>query len=161
MTNPITHLQEAQNLTADAEVELFTVSLVTVPVVLRFKNNETVTWQGNVYEGMGCQLMGDKRSAGEEEGRPVLRMMNPEGVFNSFALAGMLDQAIVTKKTILRTHIDGNVNIYAQRMWYIERVKELVSGQVIGVELRSMTDLPNVQIPVRMYLPPEFPLVSL
>lgn len=161
MSYPIEHLQEAQKLTADAEVDLFTITLVSAPLVFRFKNNDTVTWQGYVYEGMGCSMPGDRRSADEEEGRPTLRVMNPAGIFNKPAMDGMLDRAIITRKTVLREHLDANVNIFIQRMWYVERVKELISGQVLGLELRSMTDLPNFQLPVRQFIPPEFPTVSL
>lgn len=161
MTTPQSHLQEAQKLTADAEVDLFTLSLVDQLTVFRFKNDETATWQGHVYDGIGCSMSGDKRSSSEEEGRPTLRAMNPAGMFQKIALDGLLDRAILVRKTVLRTHLDANLNIYRQRMWYVERVKELIAGEVIGLELRSMTDLPNFQLPARLYMPPEFPTVSL
>jgi phage-related protein len=161
MSIPESHLEEGLKLTADAEVDLFTLSLVSAPLVFRFKNNNTATWRGDTYEGMACSMSGDRRSADEEEGRPVIRVVNPEGVFNKPAIDGMLDRAILTRKTVLLQHLDGNVNISRQRMWYVERVKELVSGQMLGLELRSMTDLPGFQLPVRMFMPPEFPTVSL
>ena len=160
-TFPVSHLREAQKLTADVTVDLFQISLVTAPLVFRFKNNDTKTWQGVVYEGIACQMPGDRRSSDDEEGRPTLRVMNPAGIFNKPAIDGMLDRAIVTRKTVLREHLDGDVNIFVQRMWYVERVKELISGQVLGLELRAMTDLPNFQLPVRQFIPPDFPTVSL
>ncbi|WP_375263922.1 hypothetical protein [Palleronia sp.] len=161
MSIPEQHLDEGLKLTADAEVELFTIKLVSSPVIFHFKNNNTVTWQGTVYEGLPCSMSGDMRSASEEEGRPSLRVVNPEGIFNKPAIDGMLDRAIVTRKTVLFQHIESNTNVFRQRMWYVERVKELVSGQMLGLELRSMTDLPGFQIPVRIFMPPEFPTVSL
>lgn len=161
MSYPVEHLQDAMKLTADAEVHLYTMTLVTSPVIFRFKNNDTVTWQGDVYEGMAISMPGDKRSSDEEESRPTLRVINPDGIFNKPAMDGDLDRAIITRKTVLREHIEQDINIYTQRMWYVDHVKELISGQTIGLELRVMTDLPNVQLPYRQYIPPEFPTVSL
>lgn len=158
---PPTHLTEAQKLTADAIVDLFTITLVSGGIIYRFKDGETTTWQGNLYEGLPNQMPGDKRSSGNEEGRPILRVVNPEGVFNEVALTGQLDRATVVRKSVLRDHMLANVNIFQQRMWYVERVKELIPGKMLGLELRAMTDLPNIQVPVRMYIPPEFPTVSL
>jgi phage-related protein len=161
MTIPESHLAEGQKLTADAEVDLFQLTLVSSPTIFRFKNDNTVVWQGLTWEGMGCSITGDKRSANEEEGRPTLRVINPEGLFNKPAMDGLLDRAILIRKRVLGAHITANTNIFQQRMWYVERVKELISGQMLGLELRAMTDLPNVQIPYRVFMPPEFPTVSL
>ncbi|WP_454287265.1 hypothetical protein [Rhizobium arsenicireducens] len=161
MTAPVSHLQEAQKLTADALVDLFTVSLKNLPVVFRFKHDDTKIWQGNTYEGMACRLTGDNRSADGEESRPSLQVMNPLGIFNAAAVAGQLDMAVVTRRRVLREHLDANVNIYDQRMWYIGRIRELITGQSISFELRNMTEGANFQIPSRMFIPPDFPLVSL
>jgi len=159
---PLTHIQESQKLTAaDAQVDLYQITLKNKPVTFRFKNNDTVLWRGNEYEGLACQLTGDTRLADGEESRSSLRIMNPFGVFNMPARAGDLDLAIVTRKRVLRQHIDSNANIFEQRMWYVGRVVDLVAGQSISLELRNMTEGPGFQIPVRMYIPPEFPMVSL
>jgi phage-related protein len=121
----------------------------------------TVSWQGNTYEGMACQISGDRRSADIEESRATLQIMNPVGVFNLPAMNGDLDLAVLTRKRILREHLEDDINIFQQRMWYVGQVKELISGQSITLELRNMSEGPNFQIPVRMYTPPEFPLVTL
>lgn len=161
MTTPISHVRESEKLTADALVDLYQLTLKNAPVVFRFKNNNTVTWRGNTYEGMACELVGDTRSADGEETRPVLRIMNPLGVFNMPAMAGDLDLAVLTRRRLLRDHMENNADIYEQRMWYVGQVRELISGQSVTLELRNMTEGANFQIPVRMYIPPEFPLVSL
>jgi len=161
MTTPITHLQEAQKLTADALVDLYQINLKFKPVTYLFKDGDTVTWQGKEYEGTAARLTGDQRAADGEESRPSLQVLNPLGVFNKIAMDGDLDLAIITRKRLLRQHVDANVNIFEQRMWYVGRVRELVGGQTITLELRNMTEGPNFEIPVRMYMPPEFPLVSL
>lgn len=162
MTSPYTHIVESQKLTdADAPIDLFTITLKNLPVTFRFKNNNTVIWRGNEYEGMACNLTGDTRTADGEETRANLRILNPFGIFNHPAQQGDLDLAVVTRKRVLQQHIDSNADIYEQRMWYVGRVAELISGQSISLELRNMTEGPGYQIPVRMYIPPEFPLVSL
>jgi Phage-related protein len=158
---PQQHLVEAQKLTADALVDLYELSLKHEPVVFRFRDGPTVQWQGKVYEGMACTMSGDMRSSEGEESRPVLRVMNPFGIFNQAALNSDLDLAIVTRKRLLRRHLEENVNIFEQRKWYVGRVRELISGQVISLELRSMTEGANFQIPVRMFIPPDFPFVTL
>jgi phage-related protein len=160
-TAPVSHLQEAQKLTADALVDLYTVSLKNLSVVFRFKNDDTRTWLGQTYEGMACRMSGDDRSADGEESRPLLQIMNPFGIFNSAARKGQLDLATVTRKRVLFQHLEGNVNIAETRMWYVGRIRELISGQSISLELRNMTEGANFQIPCRQYIPPEFPMVSL
>lgn len=161
MSVPVTHIDESQKLTADALVDLYQITLKNQPVTFRFKNDNSVTWRGNLYEGMACSVTGDARTADGEENRASLRIMNPLGIFNMPAMAGDLDLAVVTRKRILRQHLETNTNIFQQRMWYVGQVRELISGQSITLELRNMTEGANFQIPVRMYIPPEFPMVSL
>lgn len=162
MTEPVSHLQEAQKLTADALVDLFQVSLKGKTTVFRFRDGPSVEWQNYNYEGLSCSLTGDSRSADGEEARPSLRVMNPLGIFNEAAMNGDLDLATVTRRRLLRQHLEGNVAISTSRMWYVGRVRELISGQLITLELRSMTEGANFQIPVRQFTPSEgFPFVTL
>ena len=161
MANPTSHVAEGLKLTADAEVDLFTLFLPQESIYFRFKNNDTVTWQGNTYEGLACQLSGEEYSADGSEAKPTLRVINPEGIFNAPVMEGRLFRAILTKRTVLRRHLDADTNIFRQRMWYVERPKELVSGQLVSLELRSMIEGPNFQIPMRSFIPPEFPTVSI
>lgn len=160
-TAPVSHKQEAQKLTADSLVDLYTVALKNVPVIFRFKNDNEVTWLGQKYEGMACKMAGDDRSADGEESRPLLQVMNPLGVFNAAAVKGQLDLARVTRRRVKYYNLINNVAIYEQRMWYVGRIRELISGQSISLELRNMTEGANFQIPCRMFIPPEFPMVSL
>jgi phage-related protein len=160
-TAPVSHLEEAQKLTAEGLVDLYTITLKNLPVVFRFKNDDEVTWRGLKFEGMATRMTGDNRSADGEESRPVLQIMNPLGIFNSAAVKGQLDLATVKRQRVRRDHLLNNVNIFDQRMWRVGRVRELISGQSISLELRNMTEGANFQIPVRMFTPPEFPMVTL
>ena len=158
---PKTHLQEAEKLTADGFVDLYEIRLKTVNTILRIKNNNSVTYLGNFYEGFPCEMSGEKRSSDDEESRPQLRIMNPEGVFNSLVRSRLLDQATVIRRRALLAHVTGNVNIFQQRMWYVSRPSEVIAGQSVTLELRGMTEGPNIQIPARMFIPPAFPMVRL
>lgn len=161
MTGPVSHLEEAQLLTADAPVDLYKMVVNVGGAIFRFKNNDTVTWQGDQFTGMAIRMTGDTQSADGEESRPTIQIMNPLGIFNDAIMTGKVEKSIITRYRVLRRHIDNDSNIKQQRMWYVGRVKELISGQSVTLELRSMTEGPNFQIPVRMYIPPEFPTVSL
>jgi lambda family phage minor tail protein L len=158
---PTTHLEEAQKLEADALVDLFELYLKNSSTVLRFKNENSVTWGGKLYEGAAVKLSGDARSADAEETRASLRIMNPEGLFNAVAFSGALDMATLIRKRVLLQHLDGNVQIFQQRMWYISRITEVITNQSLTVELRNMSEGPTFMIPARMFIPPEFPTVSL
>lgn len=161
MSVPQSHAEEALKLTADAEVDLFELNIPQTSAVFRFKNNDTVEWQGHVWEGIACQMGGESYSADGQEARPTISVVNPEGIFNEPVMDKLLYRAVLTRKRVLRQHLDANVNIFVQRMWFVERPKELISGQLVSLELRSMVEGPNFQIPARMYIPPEFPTVSL
>lgn len=161
MTTPESHVSEAHKLTADGLVDLFEITLQTVPVVLRYKNENSVTWQGNLYEGIAIRLAGDRRSADEEEARPTLTMMNPIGIFNPYVRAGYFDLATVVRKRVLRQHLEADVNLYEQRMWFVSRPRELIANQGLTLEMRNMSEGPNFFLPVRQFIPPEFPSVTL
>jgi len=160
-TAPIEHLREAQKLQADAEVDLFYIKLKNLATEFRFKSDDEVTWQGRKYEAMACKLTGDTQSADGEESRPLLQAMNPFGIFNSAAIKGQLDLAVVTRYRVLRRNLDADINIYTRRMWYVGRIRELISGQSISLELRNMTEGANFQIPCRQFMPPDYPMVTL
>lgn len=161
MSAPSQHLTEALKLEADAIVDLFEIQLKTKPVVLRVKNNNTVSWQGQTYEGMPLTLTGDKRTSDGEEARPTFMFANPLGAFNTYAAQGDFDRAIFIRKRVLRTEMEANINRFQPAMWYVARVREIKSGVGITLELRSMHEGQTFKIPARMYMPPEFPTVSL
>lgn len=162
MTNrPSEHLTESQKLTADALVSLFEIQLRTEPVELFLVNGPSVTWRGQNYEQMGIQLTGEKRSADDEEDRPRLQVINPEGVFNTLVRQRLLDRATIIRRKILLQHLEEDLPIFQQRMWYVSRIADVTAGQSITMELRSMIEGPNSRLPARQFIPPEFPMVRL
>jgi lambda family phage minor tail protein L len=160
---PASHVEEAQKLTADALVDLFEITPVgtSSPTVVRFRDGPQVTWQANVYESMAVRLMGYQVSADGGKSRPTLTIANPAGLFNSFVFAGYLDGAQVVRRRVLRQHLETNVNLSDPNFWYVARIKEVVAGQGITMELRSLSDGPDLVIPARKFMSPEFPFVTL
>jgi lambda family phage minor tail protein L len=163
MSAPTSHLVEGQKLTADAVVDLFEIQLkgTQYPVYVRFTNGPEVTWQGKTYEAMACKFTGHARSADDERSRPKLQVLNPIGLFNSFAMNGNIDGAVVERRRVLRQHLETNVNLSETTLWYVGRIMEIITGQSITLELRALVDGPDQLIPARKYLPPEFPFVTL
>ena len=161
INRPIEHLAESQKLTADAIINLYEIQLRTEPVILRLTDGPTVTWQGHEWETWGIQISGEKRSSNDEESRPQLQFYNPDGVFSNLVRNRLLDRATVIRRRVLRQHVEANVPIYQQRMWYISRVADVTAGLSISVELRSMSEGPNVRLPARQFIPPEFPMVRI
>ena len=161
INRPIEHLEDAQELTADGVVNLFEIRLRTEPVTLRLCDTTSRHWQGHEWEMFGIKLSGEKRSADDEEARPRLQLINPEGVFSSLIRQRLLDRATIIRRRVLLRHIEEDVPIYQQRMWYVSRVADVTVGQTITLELRAMSEGPNVRLPARQFIPPEFPMVRL
>lgn len=157
---PIEHARDAQKLTADGIAELFEIQLTQGQGTVRIWNGEQLTWQGNLYESLGCAVTGDERSADEKQGRPTFTVFNPNNVLSPFVVGGFIENAVVIRKRVLRTHIDLDVNIFQRRVWVISRISN-IRDQVIQLELREPYEGPNSLIPARVYIPPEFPAVNL
>lgn len=168
MPVPAPHVEEGLKLTADAEVDLWEIALMNIPdggsAVVRFRDGPmgyTTTWANKTFDHMAVQVTGLSRSSEDEKNRPTLRLMNPIGIFNAPAFNGQFDGAVIQRFTVLRQHLEANIPISNNEMWFIGRVKELVSGQSISFELRALSDGPDQLIPARMFIPPEFPFVTL
>ncbi|QEE37932.1 MULTISPECIES: hypothetical protein [unclassified Methylobacterium] len=169
MTVPVSHIDEGLKLTADGEVILYEITLKNVPAgataALRFRDGpmgSTTQWNGKTWDHLAVQFSGWQRSSEEEKSRPTLRLMNAVGIFNDAAFKGMFDGAIVKRSTVLRHHLKQGVVISNDELFFIGRVKDLISGQSISFELRALSDGPDQLIPARMFLPNEgFPFVTL
>lgn len=163
MTAPNAHLVEAQKLTSDALVDLFEVFLVGAPngTYVRFTNGKTVTWQSKTYEALGCKFSTVSRTAEPERSRPTLTVINPLGIFNSYAFKGYFEQATVIRKRVLLQHITSNTALSDDTYFYISKVKEMIADQSISFELRALSDGPDLMIPARVFIPPAFPFVTL
>jgi len=157
---PIEHIQDSKELEADAYVDLFEIILSDKVTKIYLKKDKDVDWQGHTYEGTGIKIEGVGTYADDEVARPKLTLFNPEGVFSSIVNQGLLDNATVVRIRVLKQHIIDDVPVYRRSQWRVSRVGSMVKP-TIGLELRDMLDGQNFQTPGRMFIPPDFPTVSL
>lgn len=156
---PASQLLDAQQLTGDGLVFLYTIAPVTGGVIY-VKADDTVIWQGHTYEGNAIQLSGITKNADGELSRPTLTISNPLGVYSALVAAKTLDNAVVTQKQVLRADLLANNNVFAQQTWKVRKVQQL-NNILVALELRDSLDGQRFLLPARMYTPPDFPAVSL
>lgn len=156
---PVSHLEDALKMESEAKLDLFELRLRGIPTVFRFWNGVTRPWQDDVYEGLACQLVGEGSSSENQNARPTLTVVNPDKIFGPFAAEGYFDLAEVIRRRVLQPHFIGDVNQFEQRIWIVGRPSG-VTSQVLNLELRSVTDMPNRKTPSRTFSPPEFPFVT-
>lgn len=160
MSQPSTaHLQDSVLLTADGKVELFQITLLS-GAAFYFKNNDTVTYQGLTYEGVALSFSGSKRTSNEETPRPTLTLVNPAGVLSQQVLAEAFDFAAVIRRQVLRAELDAGTGTPYEEKYFISRTNGLTKRQVT-FELRGYSDRFNAQVPARMFIIPDFPMVTL
>lgn len=157
---PVEHMEDAQKLDADAYVDLFQLILSDGVTKLHLKKDHDVTWQGDDYEGTGIKIDGVGKYADDETSRPRLSIINPEGVYSALIDQGYIDKATVVRYRVLKEHIEQDVAIYRRQQWKVSRVATLTKAIVV-LELRDMMDGQTFLTPGRMFIPPDFPAVSL
>lgn len=158
---PEQHVIEAQKLTADALVDLYEVTLTDGVTYVRFRDGPQVTWQGKTYESMGARISGIQQSTDGAKMRPTLTVVNPAGIWNAFAHQGLIDGARVTRRQVLRQYLEEDIGLADSAFWYVSRIREIIKNQGATFELRALTDGPDLKIPARVYIPPEFPFVTI
>jgi hypothetical protein len=161
---PSDQLTEAQQLTADALVDLFQITFTVSGTtnVTYFTPGPTCTWQGNTFQSMACKLSGKQKSTQGQQTRPQMVVLNPAGIFTAPALSGYFEGAMLIQYKVLYQDILANSALYTKYIWRISRVFGIMSGQSISFELRTISDGPQFNIPARKYMPDAgFPFVTL
>lgn len=157
---PAEHMEDALKLEADAKVDLFEIILPDGMNKVFLKQGKTVTWQGNTYEGTGIKIEGVAKYADDTLARPKVTIFNPNGVYNYLVDQGVLDSSLLARYRILKEHLTDDLPIYERQQWKVSRIAS-VRTPFISLELRDMMDGQNFQSPGRMFIPPDFPTVSL
>lgn len=152
-------LEDAHKLEADGIVELFKLELVPSGVVY-LKADDTVTWQGKTYEGWGIQMGGVSNTSEEESARPQLVLANPDGIISALVGDNQLIGSLVTRYRVLREDLRADRNRFTRSMFKVYRTVSMNKTTVV-LELRNILDAPLSMIPARVYMPPDFPYVSL
>lgn len=157
---PISHVQDAHKLDSDAYVELFEVILADNATKIYLKDKNTLTWQGKTYQGTALKLEGVAAYSDEQTARPKFSIANPKGAYSKLADDGALDNAIIMRRRVLKTHIDSDTPISRTQQWRVTRPAS-VNSNILVLELRDLMDGQHFTTPARMFIPPEFPQVSL
>lgn len=153
-------LADRLKLEAAGLVYLFHIEMLNGGGNIRLKANNSVTWQGNLWQGTAIEASGFQMSSDEELARPRLRIINSEGVFGYYITNKLLEGSTVYRYRVMRSHLEANVNIFEREIWVISRVLTITDA-LIELELRRSYDMPNSITPARMFIPPEYPLVNL
>ena len=160
-TVPTEHATDAQKLTgAEGLVELLVIELSKSGGTFRIKDNGESLWMGDRYEYYPFSVGGVDYKSSEEESRPQLTLANPEHLFTSSIDQGYLEKATITRYRVLKDNFDNNRDIKESRKWYVRRIVEVASTHIV-VELSNLIDGPNYIVPSRMFIPPEFAVVSI
>lgn len=157
---PADHMEDALKLEADGYVDLFQIILPDGMSKIFLKQNQTIDWQGDTYEGTGIKIEGVGNYADDTVSRPKVTIFNPNGVYSYLVDQGLLDSASIARYRVLKEHIIADLPIYRRQQWKVTRISS-VKSTFISLELRDMLDGQNFLTPGRMFIPPDFPTVSL
>lgn len=161
-TIPVEHIQDSHQLIGDGIVQLFELTPSGGSGVVRFKNDNDVTWRGNLYTGLPLQLTGEKKT---DTGlsMPKLQIGQPNIDLSSFkglVFDGYLDNATVVKITILLDNLVNNRLIRELETYRVKRVEQYSRTQIV-MQLATLSDSLGFSLPYRQYLPPAFPSVQM
>lgn len=172
---PETQLEDAQKLIADGIVQLYEIKLADGSRIY-LKQDDSVTWNNHTWTGIPILFEGYSTAQGDSYSRPTLSIANPDTIspldgtakstLSSLVLPrkdypyGLLNRAQVTRYIVLYEDLKANKPIYQKKSWIIWFIK-MINKNLIQVELRNPMDGVNFDVPARMYIPPEFPFVTL
>lgn len=157
---PPSHISDALTLEgADGLVDLYELTPSIGTGTLHFKADNDVEWLGVVYTGVPMQMSGESNAAEGGNGDPQMTIGQPDidlSMFKPLIRTGALDNAIITRKTVLLTDILANNDIKVTRTYRVGVVQRY-SRSNINLLLRRFSAAKRVQLPVRQFLPPAFP----
>ena len=160
---PIEHIKDSHLLLADGRVELFEMTPSGGTGVVRFKNDNDVTWRGNTYSGVPLALTGEKKSSDAGLTMPKLQLGQPNidlSQFKGLIYDGYLDNAIIIKITVLLDNLLNNRLIREISTYRVKRVEQYSRSQ-ITLQLATLSDSLGFSLPYRTYTPPAFPSVQM
>jgi len=160
---PLEHIKDSHELVADGRVELFELTPAGGTGVVRFKNDNDVTWRGNLYTGLPCAMTGEKKSADTGLSMPKLQLGQPNidlSMFKPLVYDGYLDNAVVVKITVLLDNLINNRLIREINTYRVKRIEQYSRSQ-ISLQLATLSDSLGFSLPYRQYLPPAFPSVQM
>lgn len=162
MAIPIEHIEDAQKLTADAEIDLFELTPVGAAGTIYFKGDNNADWQGHTYEGLPIVFTGFKKSADGGALLPKLTVGDGSvdlSPFKPLVFDGHLDGGRLKHIHLLLDNLVNNRNIKEVRYYRVKRVPSY-SRFTIELQLATASDALGFTLPYRQYFPPAFPAVQ-
>lgn len=160
---PIEHITDTQQLSADAELDFYELTPAGQSGVIRFKNDNTMTWKGNEYFGIPVVLSGETFTSDGNMVQPQLVIGQTDidlSVFKGLIYDGSLDGAKIERHRVLLTHALANQDIKTTRSYRVKRVDSYNTFQIV-LALATFTVSGPSTMPFRQFLPPDFPFVRI
>lgn len=161
---PSSHIVDSHKLIADGKVDLYELTPSGGGSgVIRFKNDNPVTWLGHAYTGVPLQISGQKKTSDSGLTMPKLTIGQPDidlSQFKGLVNDGYLDNAVIVKYTVLLANITGNHDIKEAITYRVKRVEEYGRSKII-LQLATLSDSLGFSMPYRTYTPPDFPSVQM
>lgn len=159
---PVSHVHDAQKLIADAKISLYQLFPLSGGTVY-FKPDNPMVWLGQLYEGLPCELSGEKMSADVSTPTPRLSI-GQEQVdllpFKGLVNDGYLDGAKIVRHKVLLDDLLANNNVKETTEFRVKRVENYNRSQIILV-LSTYSGATGQTFPHRQYTPPAFPWVRI
>lgn len=156
---PQTIQNSAFSLNPGGLVSLFELTLNSGSV-FRMSNEIAVTWQGQFYESLPCNLSEFQLEADGKANRPNFSFANPAGIFTAAVAQGLLDNAQLKRYRLLREDLDADNNFALEEIMRVAQVTSVTKGLIV-TQLRDVHDAQSYVLPARAFFPPEFPHVKL
>lgn len=157
---PSSMKQSLYDLSPEAIVTLFRIALADKSTIFLLSPYEQITWRGDEYSSIPCQMADVSLEAEGKATRPKFSFVNPEGLFTSAVLEGHLDNAEITRYRILKSDLDMDRDQAVTEQFRVSRVMSITRALIV-TELRDILDGHSFKIPARAFYPPEFPHVQL
>jgi phage-related protein len=161
MSIPQEHIADAHKLIADGKIDLWSLT-PSAGGTVHFKNDNDVTYQGIFYKGLPVNLTGEKRSSDAWQ-LSKLQIGQPDidiSAFKALLFDGYVDNAIIVRKTVLREHLEADIDVSQERVYRVKRVEGYSRTRII-LQLATVSDALAFMMPHRLYIPPAFPSVRI
>lgn len=152
--------QTLYDLSPDGIVSLYRIETADHTSIFLLSPYEQITWRGNTYDSIPCQLTDVSLDSDGRATRPKFSFVNPEGLFTAAIYEGGLDNATITRYRILRGDLDANRDQAVKESFRVSRILSVTRALAV-LELRDALDGHTFKLPARAFYPPEFPHVQL
>jgi phage-related protein len=160
---PQEHIQDAHKLTADGRLDLFALTPATGGGTLHFKADNDLTWRGELYHGLPLIFSSNGTTAEKPSDMPKLIIGEENtdlSLFKPLINDGHLEGCIILRYHVLLQNALDDSSLYELYTYRCKRV-EGYNRASVSMQLASLSDSLNFALPVRQYLPPEFPTVQI